>query len=65
MATKMFDCVQMKRACQEVIRREVRGMTPAEEIAYFRAAGDRLESQIRAAKKTGKPSISSQDRDFS
>lgn len=39
MKKKKFDCVEMKRTCQENIRQQVKGMTPAEEVAFFRAAG--------------------------
>jgi hypothetical protein len=34
--TKGFDCIAFKRAAQEKIYEQIRGMTPAEEIAWFR-----------------------------
>jgi len=38
MATnKNFDCIKFKRDAQEKIYEEIRGMTPAEEIAWFRS----------------------------
>jgi hypothetical protein len=33
-----LDCIAMKREAQEKIYEEVEGMTPEEEIAYFRRA---------------------------
>jgi hypothetical protein len=34
--TKEFDCIGFKRAAQEKIYEQIKGMTPAEEIAWFR-----------------------------
>jgi len=34
--TKDFDCIKFKRAAQEKIYEKIKGMTPAEEIAWFR-----------------------------
>ncbi len=34
--TKDFDCISFKRAAQEKIYEQIKGMTPAEEIAWFR-----------------------------
>lgn len=53
MKKKKFDCVEMKQACQEKIRQQVKGMTPAEEVAFFRAAGEKLQQRINSAKATG------------
>ncbi|MCK4626761.1 MAG: hypothetical protein KAV00_15730 [Phycisphaerae bacterium] len=50
MKKKKFDCVEMKRACQEEIRRQIKGMTPSEEVAFFRRAGEKLQHRIDSAK---------------
>ena len=34
--TKNFDCISFKRSAQEKIYEQIKGMTPAEEIAWFR-----------------------------
>jgi hypothetical protein len=34
--TKDFDCIAFKRAAQEKIYEQIQGMTPAEEMAWFR-----------------------------
>ncbi len=34
--TKDFDCIAFKRAAQEKIYAQIKGMTPAEEVAWFR-----------------------------
>lgn len=34
--TKEFDCIDFKRATQEKIYEQIKGMTPAEEIEWFR-----------------------------
>ncbi len=39
---KDFDCVEMKRRAQERILRETAGMTPAQELAYWRAQEERF-----------------------
>ena len=33
--TKDFDCIRFKRAAQEKIYEQIKGMTPTEEIAWF------------------------------
>ena len=50
MKKKKFDCVEMKQACQEKIRQQVKDMTPAEEVAFFRAAGEKLQKRIDSIK---------------
>ena len=35
--TKEFDCIDFKRAAQEKIYEQIKGMTPAEEIDWFRS----------------------------
>ena len=49
--TKNFDCIAMKRKAQEAIRAQVRGMTPAEEVALFREGAEEFERRIAAAKQ--------------
>lgn len=34
--TKEFDCISFKRAAQEKIYEQIKGMSPAEEVAWFR-----------------------------
>jgi hypothetical protein len=34
--TKDFDCIAFKRAAQKKIYEQIKGMTPAEEIVWFR-----------------------------
>jgi len=45
---KAFDCVEMKRRIQEEIYRETHRLSRAEEIAYFRSAGDRFWQEIES-----------------
>lgn len=48
---KKFDCIAMKRACQEKIYAKTKDMTREEEIAFFRSGGEEFERQIQAARK--------------
>jgi len=41
----------MKRAAQRKIRRQVRDMTPEEEIAFFREGGKEFERVVEKARK--------------
>lgn len=52
MKTKSFDCVRMKREAQMKIREAVRGLSPDEELAYFRAGADEFEQRIEQAKES-------------
>jgi hypothetical protein len=45
---KASDCVKMKWLAQEKIYMATRGLTRAEGIEYFRAAGDRFWREIEA-----------------
>jgi hypothetical protein len=47
---KTFDCIAMKRAAQEKIREQVRGMTRSEEVAFFREGREEFDRQVQAAK---------------
>jgi len=40
-ASKRFDCVQFKRLAQEKIASDVSGMTPEEELDYFKTSVER------------------------
>jgi hypothetical protein len=51
MKTKTFDCVEMKRAAQRQIRQAVAGMSPEEEIRYFRSGAEQFERRIREARE--------------
>ena len=46
---KSFDCVAMKRACQEKVYAQTKDMTPQQEIAFYREAGDDLRRRIEEA----------------
>ncbi len=48
---KKFDCVAMKRVAQRRIRARVRGLTPKQEIAFFRAGGAESEAALAAARQ--------------
>jgi hypothetical protein len=48
---KTFDCVAMKRAAQRRIRARVAGLSPQQEIAYFRAGGAEFEAALAAARQ--------------
>ncbi|HVP12123.1 MAG TPA: hypothetical protein VMV94_13165 [Phycisphaerae bacterium] len=52
MKTKTLDCVAMKRAAQKKIREAVKGMTPAQEIEFFREGEAEFERQIESAKRS-------------
>lgn len=39
---KKFDCVSMKQVAQKAVAKETKGRSRAEELAYFRSAGNRL-----------------------
>jgi hypothetical protein len=49
---KTFDCVRLKQEAQTRISSELRGMSPAQELAYWAEAMRRLRDQqerVRAA----------------
>ena len=46
---KPFDCVEMKRRGAEHVQRQIAGMTPEEELEFWRKQTDKLrERQARA-----------------
>jgi hypothetical protein len=52
MKTKIFDCIQVKRAAQEKIRAAVVGLDRKAEIEFFRAGAKAFERRIQAAKES-------------
>ena len=50
--TKTFDCIAMKRDAQKVIRASVRGMTRAQEVAFFREGHEDFDHRVEAARQT-------------
>ncbi len=54
MKTKTFDCVDMKHKAAERIRGEIAGMTPEEELAYWRRGTEELRAIQRAQVSAGK-----------
>lgn len=51
-----IDCVEMKRRAQEQILRETQGMTPEQELEYWRDAERSLAARIEAARGKRKAS---------
>ncbi len=51
MKTKTFDCVESKRAAQRQIRARVKGMTPAQEIDFFRTGHEEFARALAAARQ--------------
>jgi hypothetical protein len=53
---KEFDCVEMKRRAQEVIRERLAGMTREQQLAYWRERDAELvELQRRLREAVGTP----------
>ena len=50
MRTKSFDCIESKRAAQRQIRAQVAGVTPAQEIDFFRAGHEEFARALPAAR---------------
>ena len=47
MANKSFDCVEMKRRGAERVLAETEGMTPEQELEYWRKATEAFEREQR------------------
>lgn len=47
---KAFDCVEMKRRGAEHVRQATKGMTPEQELAYWRERDMALRREIEQAK---------------
>jgi len=54
METKTFDCVQMKREGARRIYEQIKDMTRAEELAYWKELGDALEAKCKAARRAAR-----------
>lgn len=48
---KPFDCVDMKRRAQEQIYSEIKGMSAAEELTYWKKRERSFRQEISKAKK--------------
>jgi hypothetical protein len=59
MANKVFDCVEMKRRGAERVLAETAGMTPGQELEYWRAETEKLAAEARESTKRveRKPSV--------
>lgn len=51
MKEKAFDCIAMTRACREKVYEQTKDMTPQQEIAFYREAGDDLRRRIEEARR--------------
>jgi hypothetical protein len=51
MTTKTFDCVEMKRRCQEQMRQKMQAASRDDELAWFRRVGENLSADIQRAKR--------------
>ena len=49
--TKTLDCVAMKRKGARRIYQQIRGMSLAEELAFWHQRGSRLDRRIKLAKR--------------
>lgn len=45
MKTKTFDCVEMKRRGAELVQQRLAGMTPEEQLEYWRQQTDELRRE--------------------
>jgi hypothetical protein len=53
MKSKEFDCVEMKRRGAERVVAETAGMTPEQELEYWRLATEALEREQREIRARG------------
>jgi hypothetical protein len=49
---KKFDCVAMKRACQEKVYAQTKDMDRQQQIEFYRKGGDELRRRIALARKS-------------
>ena len=63
MKRKTFDCVQMMHQGGEKILREVEGMTPREEMEYWRRRTQNLRDHQRELQAQRAPSVPSDAKD--
>lgn len=54
MKTKTNDCVKMKRSAQENIRRQLKGRSAMEEIAFFQQGADAFVGAIAEARRVAR-----------
>ena len=57
---KTFDCIHYKRQVQSDIYEQIKGMTRAEELAYWKELGDALEAKCKAARQPARQEKASQ-----
>ena len=50
---KAFDCVTESRKWRETASAKLNAMSPQEELAYLRALGERVRSQLRGERQGG------------
>ena len=55
MKTKTFDCVEMKRSGAASVQKAIAGMSPQQELQYWRDQTERLRKRQRAV-QSGKRS---------
>ena len=48
---KKFDCVAMKRVCQEKVYAQTKDMDVQQQIEFYRKAGDEFRQRIARAQK--------------
>ena len=49
--TKTFDCVEMKHRGAELVRHEIEGASPEEELKYWRVGTEELRNRQRLLKQ--------------
>jgi hypothetical protein len=49
MKTKSFDCVEMKRLGAERVQKELVGLTPQEQLEYWRQQTEELRERVAGA----------------
>jgi hypothetical protein len=62
MTTKTFDCVEMKRRGAEAVQKRTAGMTPKQEIEYWRKRSEEFHGEqmrLKAKSITKRPAASS------
>lgn len=59
MTDKKFDCVEMKLKGAEVVQREIQGMTPKQELEYWKRSTQELKKQQSKLKHPHKESTTS------
>ena len=52
MKTKTFDCVEMKRRGAAIVQQKIAGMTPQEELEFWREQTELLRRAQKEARQT-------------